>query len=75
MIIGFSLPTREAAGEHDAGLTAASYTGRHPPLDAFWVPGMRSWPIPTAMTSGYERPANHAVPGHLGVPGSPDNGR
>ncbi len=36
VVIGFSLPTREAVDERYAGLTAAGYTGRQPPFDAFW---------------------------------------
>ena len=36
VVIGFSLPTREAVDEHYAELTAAGYAGRQPPFDAFW---------------------------------------
>lgn len=36
MVIGFSLPTREAVDERYAELTSAGYTGRQPPFDAFW---------------------------------------
>jgi uncharacterized glyoxalase superfamily protein PhnB len=36
VVIGFSLPTREAVDERYAELTSAGYTGRQPPFDAFW---------------------------------------
>jgi uncharacterized glyoxalase superfamily protein PhnB len=36
VVIGFSLPTREAVDERYAQLTSAGYTGRQPPFDAFW---------------------------------------
>jgi uncharacterized glyoxalase superfamily protein PhnB len=36
VVIGFSLPTREAVDERYAELTSASYAGRQPPFDAFW---------------------------------------
>ena len=36
VIIGFSLPTREAVDERYAALTSAGYPGRQPPFDAFW---------------------------------------
>ena len=36
VVIGFSLPTREAVDERYAELTAAGYAGRQPPFDAFW---------------------------------------
>ena len=36
VVIGFSLPTREAVDERYAELTAAGYVGRQPPFDAFW---------------------------------------
>ena len=51
VVIGFSLPTRESVDERYAELTDAGYLGRQPPFDAFWVRAMRSWRIPTAMTS------------------------
>ena len=51
VVIGFSLPTGEAVDERYAELTSAGHAGRQPPFDAFWGPGGRSWPIPTAMTS------------------------
>ena len=51
VIIGFSLPTREAVDERYAALTSAGYPGRQPPFDAFWARVIRSWLIPTAMTS------------------------
>jgi catechol 2,3-dioxygenase-like lactoylglutathione lyase family enzyme len=35
-VIGFALPSREAVDERYAELTAAGYTGRQPPFDAFW---------------------------------------
>jgi hypothetical protein len=34
VVIGFSLPAREAVDEHYAELTAAGYAGRQPPFDA-----------------------------------------
>ncbi len=40
VVIGFSLPARDAAGERYAQLTAAGPAGRPPPFDAFW--GARS---------------------------------
>jgi catechol 2,3-dioxygenase-like lactoylglutathione lyase family enzyme len=36
VVLGFSLPTREAVDEVYAELTAAGYAGRQPPFDAFW---------------------------------------
>lgn len=36
MVIGFSVPTREAVDERYASLVAAGYQGRQPPYDAFW---------------------------------------
>ena len=36
VVIGFSLPTREAVDERYAELTSAGYLGRQPPFDAFW---------------------------------------
>jgi catechol 2,3-dioxygenase-like lactoylglutathione lyase family enzyme len=36
VVIGFSLPTREAVDERYADLTSAGYLGRQPPFDAFW---------------------------------------
>jgi catechol 2,3-dioxygenase-like lactoylglutathione lyase family enzyme len=36
VVIGFSLPGREAVDERYAELTAAGYAGRQPPFDAFW---------------------------------------
>jgi catechol 2,3-dioxygenase-like lactoylglutathione lyase family enzyme len=36
VVVGFALPTREAVDERYAELTAAGYTGRQPPFDAFW---------------------------------------
>jgi uncharacterized glyoxalase superfamily protein PhnB len=36
VVIGFSLPSREAVDEAYAELTAAGYQGRQSPFDAFW---------------------------------------
>jgi uncharacterized glyoxalase superfamily protein PhnB len=36
VIIGFSLPSREAVDTAYAELTVAGYQGRQPPFDAFW---------------------------------------
>jgi len=36
-MIGFALESREAVDARYAELTAAGYTGRQPPFDAFWV--------------------------------------
>jgi uncharacterized glyoxalase superfamily protein PhnB len=36
VVIGFALPSREAVDARYAELTAAGYTGRQPPFDAFW---------------------------------------
>jgi uncharacterized glyoxalase superfamily protein PhnB len=36
VVIGFSLPSREAVDERYAELTSAGYCGRQPPFDAFW---------------------------------------
>ena len=36
VVIGFSLPDREAVDERYAELTSAGYAGRQPPFDAFW---------------------------------------
>jgi uncharacterized glyoxalase superfamily protein PhnB len=36
VVIGFSLPTREAVDERYAELTSAGHAGRQPPFDAFW---------------------------------------
>jgi uncharacterized glyoxalase superfamily protein PhnB len=35
-VIGFALESREAVDARYAELTAAGYTGRQPPFDAFW---------------------------------------
>jgi uncharacterized glyoxalase superfamily protein PhnB len=44
VVIGFSLPTREAVDTRYSQLTSAGYAGRQPPFDAFW--GAR-WAIVT----------------------------
>ncbi len=36
VVVGFSLPTREAVDQRYAELTAAGCPGRQPPFDAFW---------------------------------------
>ena len=36
VVVGFSLPTRDAVDERYAALTAAGHVGRQPPFDAFW---------------------------------------
>jgi catechol 2,3-dioxygenase-like lactoylglutathione lyase family enzyme len=36
VVVGFSLPTREAVDERYQELTAAGYAGRQSPFDAFW---------------------------------------
>jgi catechol 2,3-dioxygenase-like lactoylglutathione lyase family enzyme len=36
VVIGFSLPSRDAVDTAYAELTAAGYQGRQPPFDAFW---------------------------------------
>jgi uncharacterized glyoxalase superfamily protein PhnB len=36
VVIGFSLPSRDAVDAAYAELTAAGYQGRQPPFDAFW---------------------------------------
>src|SRR5947207_13261735 len=36
VVVGLSLPTREAVDQRYAELTAAGYPGRQPPFDAFW---------------------------------------
>lgn len=36
VVIGFSLPSRDAVDDRYAELTAAGYVGRQPPFDAFW---------------------------------------
>jgi catechol 2,3-dioxygenase-like lactoylglutathione lyase family enzyme len=36
VVVGFSLPSREAVDERYAELTSAGYLGRQPPFDAFW---------------------------------------
>jgi catechol 2,3-dioxygenase-like lactoylglutathione lyase family enzyme len=36
MVLGFRLPSSEAVSQRYAELTAAGYTGRQPPFDAFW---------------------------------------
>ena len=51
VVLGFMLSSRQAVDDRYAELTAASYQGRQPPFDAFWAPGTRSWPTPTATTS------------------------
>jgi catechol 2,3-dioxygenase-like lactoylglutathione lyase family enzyme len=51
-VIGFSLPTRQAVDDRYGELTAAAFTGRQPPYDAFWAVAMPSWPIPMATMSG-----------------------
>ncbi len=36
VVLGFRLPSNDAVDERYAELTAAGYTGRQPPFDAFW---------------------------------------
>ncbi len=36
VVLGFSLPTREAVDQRYSELTAAGFAGRQPPFDAFW---------------------------------------
>lgn len=36
VLIGFSLPTRQAVDQRYAELIGAGYEGRQPPFDAFW---------------------------------------
>ena len=36
MVVGFSLPSRDAVDTAYAELTAAGYHGRQAPFDAFW---------------------------------------
>jgi uncharacterized glyoxalase superfamily protein PhnB len=36
VVIGCSLPTREAVDERSAALMSAGSAGRQPPFDAFW---------------------------------------
>ncbi len=36
VVIGFSLPTRDAVDARYAELTSAGYAARQPPFDAFW---------------------------------------
>jgi hypothetical protein len=51
VVLGFIPPARQDVDDRYAELTSAGYRGRQPPFDAFWGPGTRSWPIPTATTS------------------------
>ena len=36
VVIGFSLPSRQAVDDRYVALTEAGYRGRQPPFDAFW---------------------------------------
>jgi uncharacterized glyoxalase superfamily protein PhnB len=36
VVVGFSLPSREAVDQRYQELTTAGYPGRQPPFDAFW---------------------------------------
>jgi uncharacterized glyoxalase superfamily protein PhnB len=36
VVVGFTLPSRDAVDDRYAALTAAGYVGRQPPFDAFW---------------------------------------
>lgn len=36
VVLGFTLPDRQAVDDRYADLTAAGYVGRQPPFDAFW---------------------------------------
>jgi catechol 2,3-dioxygenase-like lactoylglutathione lyase family enzyme len=36
VVVGFALPDRQSVDDRYADLTAAGYTGRQPPFDAFW---------------------------------------
>jgi catechol 2,3-dioxygenase-like lactoylglutathione lyase family enzyme len=36
VVIGFSLPSRQAVDDRYVALTEAGYQGRQPPFDAFW---------------------------------------
>ena len=52
VVIGFALASREAVDERYAELTAAGYTGRQPPFDAFWGARYAIVADPTGTTSG-----------------------
>jgi len=51
VVIGFLLSAREAVDERQAQLTSAGMPGGSRRLMPSGAPVMRSWPIPTAMTS------------------------
>jgi hypothetical protein len=55
-VVGFSLQTRQAVAERYAELTLAGYRGGSRRSTRSGVRAMRSWQIPTAMTSGLMSP-------------------
>jgi len=73
VVIGFSLPTREAVDERYAELTSVGYAGRQPPFDALW--GAR-WAIvadPDGDDIGLMGPIDPpAAPGRLSSPRIPE---
>ena len=52
VVLGFVRPARQAIDDRYAGLTSAGYRGGGCRLARSGAPGTRSWPIPTATTSG-----------------------
>jgi catechol 2,3-dioxygenase-like lactoylglutathione lyase family enzyme len=65
-VLGFSLPSRDAVDERYAQLTAAGYTGRRAPCDAFWGARFAIVQDPDGNDVGLMSPADPArrfVPG------------
>jgi catechol 2,3-dioxygenase-like lactoylglutathione lyase family enzyme len=72
VVVGFSLPTREAVDQRYAELTAVGYPGRQPPFDAFWGARYAIVADPDGNDVGLMMPHRRITP-HLAarpVPGS-----
>lgn len=76
VVIGFSLPAREAASEHYAELTAADYAERQPPSGAFRGARYAIVAGPGGNDVGLMSPVGESRrPGRPGSPRLPDNSR
>ena len=73
VVVGFSLPTREAVDQRYADLTAAGYPGRQPPFDAFWGARYAILADPYGNDVGLMIPIDESrAPGRPGSPRIPE---
>jgi len=61
VVIGFSLPSREAVDARFAELVAAGYTGSQPPHDAFWGARYAVVDDPDGNVVGFQSPVDPAM--------------